>query len=119
MATFTKKILSGSTNGRAIQVSATSSPGTTIHTGPTGTSVLQEIWLYGMNADTTARKVTLEWGATGTTSDQIELTIPGETGLTLITPGLIVRGVDPALTIRAFAATTNVVNVFGYVNEIV
>jgi len=35
MATFTKEILSGSTDGRPILVAATASAGTVIHTGPT------------------------------------------------------------------------------------
>ena len=47
MATFTKQFLNGgSANGRAIKVAATSSPGTTIHTGTTVTTTIDEVWLY-------------------------------------------------------------------------
>lgn len=118
MATFTKKLLSASTDGRAIKVAATAANGTTIHTGSTSTSALQEIWLYAANTDTTARKLTVQWGGTTSPDDDIELTIPAESGLVLVSPGLLLKGNATALVIRAFAATANVVNIHGYVNEI-
>jgi hypothetical protein len=118
MATFEKLILSGSTNGRAILVAATQGTGTTIHTGSTNTSVLDEIWLYAQNTDTTARKLTIQWGGTTSPNDLIELTVPAESGLTLIAPGLLIKGAATALIVRAFAATTNVITIHGYVNRI-
>lgn len=118
MPTFTKKILSGSTSGRAIKVAATATAGTTIHTGSTNTAVLQEVWLYAINTDTTARKLTIEWGNTTSPDDLIELTIPAESGLVLVTPGLLIAGAASALVVRAFAATANVICIHGYVNEI-
>jgi hypothetical protein len=118
VATFTKKILSGSTDGRGIKVAATSTAGTTIHTGSTNTAILQEIWLYAVNSDTTARKLTIEWGGTTSPDDLIELTIAPESGLVLVTPGLLIKGNATALIVRAFCATANVVMIHGYVNEI-
>ena len=118
MATFTREILSGSTDGRAIKVAATATAGTTIHTGSTNTAVLDEIWLYAMNTDTTARKLTVEWGGTTAPDDLIEVTIPAEAGLTLVAPGLMIKGNSTALVVRAFAATANVVTIYGYVNRI-
>ena len=52
MATFTKTILSGSTDGRAIKVAATATAGTLIHTGSTNAATLHEVCLYVMNTDT-------------------------------------------------------------------
>ena len=50
MATFSKNILSGSTNGRPILVNQTAiATGVTIHTGPTVTSSFDEIWLYAIH----------------------------------------------------------------------
>jgi hypothetical protein len=118
MATFTKLILSGSTNGRAIKIAATATPGTTIHTGPSNASELDEIWLYAQNTDTTARKLTIEWGGTSSPDDLIELTIPPESGLTLVAPGLLIKGNGTPLVVRAFAALTNVVTIHGYCNRI-
>jgi hypothetical protein len=118
MATFSKDILSASTNGRAIKVAATATPGTTIHTGSTTTTTYDEVWLYAQNTDTTARKLTVEFGGTTAPDDLIEITIPAESGLVLVAPGLIIKGAATALVVRAFAATTNVITVHGYVNRI-
>jgi hypothetical protein len=114
MATFSKQILSGSTNGRPISISASASPGTIIHTAQSGTSGIDEIWLYAVNTSTSAVKLTVEFGGTST-SDQIELTIAAESGLTLISPALPINN---SLVVRAFAATANVINISGYVNRI-
>lgn len=118
MASFAKTILSGSTDGRAILVAATASAGTTIHTGPSNTSHLHEVWLYAMCTDTTARKLTIQWGATTSPNDDIELTIPAESGLVLVAPGLLLKGNATPLVIRAFAATANVITIHGFVNTI-
>jgi hypothetical protein len=118
MATFTKEILSGSTNGRAIKVAAAATPGTTIHTGSTTTTVIDEIWLYAFNSSTSGVKLTIEWGSTTSPDDLIELLVPGETGLVLVVPGLLIKGAATALVVRAFAATSNVVTIHGYVNRI-
>jgi hypothetical protein len=118
MTTFTKSILSGSTDGRAIKIVATSTPGTTIHTGPSNASELDEVWLYAMNTDTSARKLTVEWGGTSSPDDLIEIALPSEPGLVLIAPGLLIKGNATPLLVRAFAASANVVTMHGYVNRI-
>ena len=51
-------------------------------------------------------------------ADDIELTIPAESGLVLVTPGLMLKGNATALVIRAYASAASVVNIHGYVNEI-
>lgn len=118
MAAFSKLVLSGSTDGRAIKVAATGTPGTTIHTGSATAATIDEIWLYATNTDTTARKLTVEWGGTSSPDDLIELTIPAESGLTLIAPGLLIKGNATPLVVRAFAASANVITIHGYVNRI-
>jgi hypothetical protein len=118
MATFSKLVLSGSTDGRAIKVAATGTPGTTIHTGSATAATLDEIWLYATNTDTTARKLTIEWGGVSSPDDLIELTIPAESGLTLVAPGLLIKGNATPLVVRAFCASANVVTIHGYVNRI-
>ena len=119
MATFTKVLLSGSTNGKAIKVAQTATAGTTIHTAVSGTSSLDEVWLYAVNSDTTARKLTIEFGATSAPDDLIELTIAAESGLVLVVPGFVLAGTGSAArTVTAFAATANVILIGGYVNRI-
>lgn len=118
MATFEKLTLSGSTDGRPIKVAATATPGTTIHTASNVSTTYDEMWLYAMNTDTTARKLTVEFGGTSSPDDLIELSVPGESGLVLIVPGIPLKGNSSALLVRAFAATTNVITILGYVNRI-
>lgn len=114
---FNKNKLSGSTDGRMIKVAATGTPGTTIHTAVAGTTAntWDEIWLWAVNSDTSARKLTIEYGGTTSPDDTIELTIPAESGLFLVVPGLIL---DNGSVVKAFAASANVVLIAGYVNEI-
>ena len=114
MATFTKAHLSISTDGRGIVVAATATPGTTIHQAASGTSALDEIWLYAVNISTSAVKLTIEWGDAAT-GDNIEMTVQGESGLVLVVPGLLLQN---SLYVKAFAGTTNVITIHGYVNNI-
>lgn len=115
MAIFSKLPLSGSTNGRQILVAATSTPGTLVHTAVSGTSSLDEIWIYAVNTSTTSTKLTIEYGGTTAPNDHLEITITGESGLVIITPGLVLNN---SLVVRAFAGTTNVIALSGYVNRI-
>jgi hypothetical protein len=116
MATFTKVLLSGSTQGKGIKVVQTATAGTTIHTAVSGTSSIDEVWLYAHNTSSAAVKLTLEWGEATAPDGHIEINIPSEgTGLVLIAPGIPLQN---GLVIKAFAATANVINIFGYVNRI-
>jgi hypothetical protein len=114
MATFTKRPLSGSTNGKQIVVARTATPGDTIHTAVTGTTDWDEIWIYAVNSSASSIKLTLEWGEV-TVVGNIECTVPGESGLQLIVPGLILQN---SLVVKAFAATASGILINGFVNRI-
>jgi hypothetical protein len=118
MATFSKNILSASTDGRAILVAATASAGTTIHTGSSTATDFHEVWLYASNPDTVQHTLTIEWGGTTSPNDIIKLYLPAESGLTIVAPGLLLKGNATPLVIKAFADTANKVTITGYVNEI-
>jgi len=119
MATYTKELLSGSTNGKAIKVVATASTGTTIHATGTSATIEDEIWLYAYNSSASAVVLTLQYGGTTAVDNDIKLTIPATSGLTLVVPGLILTGTGSAAnTVYAYAATANVVTINGYVNRI-
>ena len=118
MATFSKEKLSASTDGRGILVAATASSGTTIHTASTTTTTEDEVWLYCQNTSATSVKLTIQWGGTTSPNDDIEVTVASESGLMLVVPGLILVGNATPLVVRAFAATTNVLTIHGYVNRI-
>jgi hypothetical protein len=114
MATFSKIALSGSTNGKGIAVVATATAGTLIHTAQSGTSGFDEVWMYATNPTASAVVLTVEYGG-ATTADQIKVTIPSQSGLTVVVAGLALQN---AQVIRAFGATASAINIFGYVNRI-
>jgi len=119
MATYSKVALSGQADGSPIKVVATASTGTTIHTTGISSTVFDEIWLYAYNSDTAARLLTIQYGGTTAVDDDIKITIPPQSGLTLVIPGLILTGTGSAGNIvYAYAATANVITVSGYVNRI-
>ncbi len=118
MATFSKIALSGSTDGKMIKVAQTATAGTTIHTGSSTATTFDEIWLYAVNSSASSVKLTIEWGGVSSPDDLIESTILAESGLVLISAGLVIKGNATPLIVRAFAATANVINIAGYVNRI-
>lgn len=113
MAQITKRVFSGSTNGRGVKVVATATAGTTIHTADS--TAQDEIWIWAVNSDTTDRKLTIEFGGTTSPDDLIEFTVPAEDGLYAVVPGLILTN---SLVVRAFAASANVILLHGFVNRI-
>lgn len=119
MATFSKVLLSGSTQGKAIKVAATTSTGTTIHATGTSSSVIDEVWLYAYNSSASAVTLTIQYGGTTAVDNDIKISIPPTSGLTLIVPGLVLTGTGSAAnTVYAYAGTTNVITISGYVNRI-
>jgi hypothetical protein len=118
MATFSKIALSGSTDGKMIKVAATATAGTTLHTGSATATTFDEIWLYAVNSSASAVKLTIEWGGVSSPDDLIELSIAAESGLVLVSPGLVIKGNATPLVVRAFCASANVVMIAGYVNRI-
>jgi dihydroorotate dehydrogenase len=120
MATYSKNILSGSTDGRPILVNQTAiATGLTIHTGPNIATSFDEIWIYAMNTSASTKKLTIGWGGVTDPNDLIEVSLSAEAGLVLIAPGLILKGNATPLTIKAAAADATSINLHGYVNKIV
>jgi len=120
MANAVAKIpFSASTQGQGIKVAATSSAGTTIHTTGTSATVIDEVWLYLYNSHTADVLTTIEFGGATAPDQNIVLTVPFKSGLVLAVPGLPLLGSGAvALTVKVFAATTNVIIVTGFVNRI-
>lgn len=116
MATYSKILLSGSTNGKPIAVAATATLGTTIHTAIAGTTALDEIWLWATNVSGSAVNLTIEWGGAGDANLAMKtISIPALTRIQIIDGQLL----QNALVVTAFAGTTNVINLTGYVHRIV
>ena len=121
MATLSKLCLqpAGTTGtGLAIKVAATATAGTAIHTASATATTIDEIWLYAVNTSTSAVKLTIEWGEATAPDGNIELTVAAESGLVLVSPGLLLQGNASAKVVKAFAGTANVITIHGYVNRI-
>jgi hypothetical protein len=119
MATYSKIQLSGGTGGKLIKVVAIATPGTAIHTTGVSTSTFDEIWLYAQNDHTSDVLLTIEFGGTSSPDDLIRQTVTSRSGLMLVVPGLLLAGDGSSgRVVRAFAATSNVVMIGGYVNRI-
>jgi hypothetical protein len=120
MATFTKTLLSGSTQGKPIKLTGTATGSSvTIHATGTSSSIIDEVWLYAFNSSTGPIALTVEYGGTTAPDQNIVISIPATSGLTLVVPGLILTGTGAAANnITAFAGTANVITISGYVNRI-
>lgn len=105
--------LSASTNGRYIQITATASSGTLVHTSVSGTSRWDKVWLYGANTSTAQVAVTVEFGGTGTSNNVVTL-VPAQSQANLIYGIPLQNG----LTVNVYAATPSVINVGGYVEQV-
>ena len=116
MATTVSRIpLSGSTNGRGIKVAATSSAGTTIHTATSSATDCDVITLYAYNSSASAVTLTVQWGGTTSVDDDIKLSIPSLSGLTLVVPDMVLRN---SLIVKAYAGTADVITIHGFANRV-
>ena len=122
MATFTKTLLSGSSQGQPITVVQTASTGTTIHATGTSSTVIDEVWLYANNTSTSPVLLTVQFGGTGSVQHAKPITLAPQSGDVLIVAGLPLTGTGgsspTANTIYAFAATASVITISGFVNRI-
>ena len=114
MATYTKELLSGSTDGLGIKIAATTiGTANTIHTA--SATAKDEAWIYAVNNSTSAIKLTICWGGVTDVDHTVEYTVPAEDGLKCIIPGLVITN---SKVIKAFAATANQIVIYGFVNRI-
>lgn len=116
---ISKELLSGSTGGKSIKVGATATAGTLIHTTGVSATIKDEVTLFAHNTSASAVKLTIEFGDVASPDDLIEITIPPEVGPIPIIPGYCLVGTGAAgREVRAFAGTTNVLTINGWVNRI-
>lgn len=105
--------LSASTDGAPISITATSTPGTTVHTAVAATDQQDMVHLYLANNHSASVVVTVEWGS-ATAALNNTFTLLPDTGWTRITPegGLPIQN---SKTVAIFAATTAVIAAIGKV----
>jgi len=113
---YQKRKLSGSSDGRGIKVGGTATPGTLIHTALDSVAANEwdEVFIKAVNTSGSAVKLTVEWGGTTSPDDLVEVTIPAESGFTEVIPGHVLQN---GVNVRAFADTTDVIILHGYVNR--
>lgn len=118
MATFSRVLLSGSTNGKPVKVVATATAGTTFHTAIAGTTSYDEIYAWVTNTDGSARTLTIEFGGVTDPDNLIvkALSIPANSPPIPILTGQVLQN---GLVVAAFASAANVLLITGYVNRIV
>lgn len=116
MATAKKRLLSGCADGKAVKVVATATAGTAVHTAVAGQTAgtYDEVWLWAQNNHTANVVLTIEFGSADA-EDNIIVTIPFKSGLVPVVPGLPLQN---GMTVKAFAATANVISILGFVNTI-
>ena len=116
MATYSKQKFSGSTDGLPIKIAATTiGSADTIHTSVSGTTDFDEIWLWVQNSSANEVKLTICWGGVTDVDHTIEFTVAPEEGLKCVIPGLVLQN---SKVVKAFAGTTNVLTILGFVNRI-
>tara|TARA_R110002096_G_scaffold89336_2_gene203391 strand:+ start:302 stop:658 length:357 start_codon:yes stop_codon:yes gene_type:complete len=114
MTEVTRVGLSGSTDGALINVAATATVGTLIHTATTQTSNsrFDEVWLFASNSHSGAVNLTIEIDIANSATSKFIVSVPTNDGLYVVLPGISVHN---AKRITAFAATGDVINICGYV----
>lgn len=114
--TIAKDKLSGSTDGKLIEITGTNSAGAVvIHTAVSGTTNFDEIYIWVINSHTAAVTVSTEWGVHADADDLITITVQPDAGAIMIIPGWVLQN---GMTVEIFASVANVVFAGGYINEL-
>lgn len=118
MATISKNHLSGSTDGKPIQVPINTGAFATVHTGPSDPNNFDEVWIWASNANGSVDEIVIvRIGGTGDEYKIKAVVSPQET--VLMVPGIPIQGNATPIVIDVASSTANKVNVIGYVNQIV
>lgn len=120
MSLYNKSLLNASSNGTPIPITGTGISTQLIHTGPTGSTQFDELWLYASNPTTSDVMLNILIGGTDFSSNiAFEGIVEAYAGNVLTIPGLVINGNDSTgIEVRANASVVSGVNILGYVNTI-
>jgi len=108
--------ISGCSNGRGIKITGTTSgDANTIHTATSSSGVIDEVWLFCYNSDTSSRTLSLCLGGTTSPDDIVNIVLLPQQGDILVLAGECFNG---EVVIKAYASSANVLVIRGYVNRI-
>jgi hypothetical protein len=114
---FIKLPLSASSYGMQIPINGTTSGSATpIHTAVTGSSAIDEIWMYAYNDATASIMLSINWGSLVEPANVVRSTLPSQSGRILIIDGKLLYN---GLLISAYAGTGSYISIDGYVNRII
>lgn len=117
--TYSIEKLSGSTDGKGIKVTGTSSAAdVTIHTAVAGAGDIDLVTLYAVNQDVDgeARTLTIAWGAETDPDNLMSIPVPCKVGPVLVCERLPIMN---SLVIGAWADEASDVIVYGRVERVV
>ncbi len=116
MPTLTKKLLSGSTNGKPIKVAATATTGTLLHTAVSGSSNIDFVDVYA-DTDDSSTDITLTFEIGGVTDpDNLLKVLVPKRGVDGDGRRLVLRQpMQNGDTLRAFASVANKIKITGEV----
>jgi hypothetical protein len=116
MAIYTKQLLSASIDGQQIVIGGTSvTASTIIHTAPSGSAYMDEVWIYAYNDNMTSRVLNIAWGSLNESSSITRYDITSQGGRVLIIDGkLIMNG----RSVYAYCSTSGSIFIDGFVNRI-
>lgn len=118
MATYSIQKLSGSTDGKGIKVTGTSSAAdVTLHTATSGAGDIDLVTLYAVNQDVDGetRSLTIAWGAETDPDNLMTVPVMASQGLILVCERLPIMN---SLVIGAWADEANDVIVYGRVERV-
>lgn len=116
MATIVKRVLSASTDGVPITVSATVAK--LIHTTSSLTTTIDEVFIYASNSSTNSVTINVEINGSASQVISHEVLPKGE-GFQLVVPGITFQGQGTSgVAISVQASSSNVINITGFVNRI-
>ena len=129
MATLTKHMFSEveAVSGRRFRVTSTeASAANVFHVAPATLSTMDECWVYAHNFGASDAVLTVMWGLSGdvpaaasastaSVDTGVSITIPFQSGRALVFDGTLLMG---GLSAAAYADTTDIISIDGFVNRI-
>lgn len=118
MATFSRVLLSGSTNGKSVLIDQTAiATGTTIHTAVAGTASYDEIYVWITNTSGSAVTLTIGFGGVTDPDNLIckALSIPANSPPIPVLTGQVLQN---SLIVKMAAGTGSVLLATGFCNRI-
>jgi len=118
MSPISREFLSESTNGGYINVTASGSPGTLIHTSTAVAGEKDEVWLWGVNNTANEASLVIEWAGVDDVANITQVGIPSANGRQLLIAGeTIAGGLEIKVYSNQLVAASSGINIGGNVNR--